>query len=641
MIKSFIFKRIAIFSLFLLLPFSFIHALTLSEFVEILIQFEVIPQDKASQAREFIQSSRFNSTATDSLSESDVRCSFPRSLREGMSGMDVYYLQKFLNNTGHIVSESGEGSPGNETQFFGEKTNKALFSFKQALGDEFHRTPVHERSVSGFARSYGGYFIEEDYVASTLKRKCLEFYEESSSNNTQTASSGVSASSQSTTASTANTASSANTSSTRQSELMKSVLYDGFIYSVFYENATFQVKDQETNEIIATLPLEVLPRTDEYEREFLSRPISGDGLNTENPYLITVLRGKRFFVDIKNPRNPRISFTFDYPLSNSSNSSTTNTQNQNTNNVNASSQGSDILQAINESLANSSRNTSQNVPSTPTVSTVDTSSVSQGEMAVAGNVAKKSEGQKEPLVSTAECPASHPIVARCESKVEWFNIFVQDETHNTWKWSNWISSYSFNFANEGKPYAIGTRISKYMTPDYRGQVLPSPAPLILTPVEAQSCVTTLTNPHNVDTWRAVQAKAICKTQGERGNTVDGSIVKKSEGQREPLISTAKCPANSPKAVRCEFKVEWLHTADNVWNWSGWVSSYSGTHDSNRPYSLETRISKYMTPDYRGQVLPSPAPLILTPVEAQSCEAVLTNPHNVDTWRAVQARATCQ
>lgn len=59
---------------------------------------------------------------------------FTRDLTVGATGDDVKELQKFLNSHGFVVSESGAGSPGNESSYFGEKTRAALAKWQAAEG---------------------------------------------------------------------------------------------------------------------------------------------------------------------------------------------------------------------------------------------------------------------------------------------------------------------------------------------------------------------------------------------------------------------------------------------------------------------------------------------------------------------------
>ncbi len=57
---------------------------------------------------------------------------FSRNLHRGMYHADVKELQKYLNASGFIINENGDGSPGFETTFFGKKTQEALTQFQIA-----------------------------------------------------------------------------------------------------------------------------------------------------------------------------------------------------------------------------------------------------------------------------------------------------------------------------------------------------------------------------------------------------------------------------------------------------------------------------------------------------------------------------
>lgn len=56
---------------------------------------------------------------------------FARELYLGMEHEDVQRLQKFLNDNGYTVSSTGAGSPGNETNYFGVLTMRALIRFQK------------------------------------------------------------------------------------------------------------------------------------------------------------------------------------------------------------------------------------------------------------------------------------------------------------------------------------------------------------------------------------------------------------------------------------------------------------------------------------------------------------------------------
>ncbi len=56
---------------------------------------------------------------------------FSRDLGAGGSGAEVRSLQQYLNLKGYIVAQTGPGSPGNETAFFGQLTKSALIRFQK------------------------------------------------------------------------------------------------------------------------------------------------------------------------------------------------------------------------------------------------------------------------------------------------------------------------------------------------------------------------------------------------------------------------------------------------------------------------------------------------------------------------------
>lgn len=55
---------------------------------------------------------------------------FSQDLRKGRFNNEVKMLQQYLNQHGYVISESGRGSPGNETRYFGRKTQAALQKFQ-------------------------------------------------------------------------------------------------------------------------------------------------------------------------------------------------------------------------------------------------------------------------------------------------------------------------------------------------------------------------------------------------------------------------------------------------------------------------------------------------------------------------------
>lgn len=59
---------------------------------------------------------------------------FSRDLEQGMEGEDVRELQKMLNAAGFTIAAAGDGSPGNESTYFGARTKAALIAFQKEKG---------------------------------------------------------------------------------------------------------------------------------------------------------------------------------------------------------------------------------------------------------------------------------------------------------------------------------------------------------------------------------------------------------------------------------------------------------------------------------------------------------------------------
>lgn len=75
---------------------------------------------------------------------------FARNLRVGMRGEDVRSLQAVLNRDPDTrISSSGAGSPGNETDYFGPATKRALINFQEKYREEV-LTPAGLISGTGF-----------------------------------------------------------------------------------------------------------------------------------------------------------------------------------------------------------------------------------------------------------------------------------------------------------------------------------------------------------------------------------------------------------------------------------------------------------------------------------------------------------
>ncbi len=75
------------------------------------------------------------STSTPEVESSSIPVwIFSRNLMTGMFGRDVKLLQQYLNLHGFNVASAGRGSPGNETEYFGQATRAAVIKFQVAAG---------------------------------------------------------------------------------------------------------------------------------------------------------------------------------------------------------------------------------------------------------------------------------------------------------------------------------------------------------------------------------------------------------------------------------------------------------------------------------------------------------------------------
>ncbi|HRH26058.1 MAG TPA: peptidoglycan-binding domain-containing protein [Candidatus Paceibacterota bacterium] len=69
----------------------------------------------------------------ESNAQTNTTCIYTRDLRVDSEGEDVRALQQFLNANGYVISQTGLGSPGQETTSFGLKTQQALKNFQMAV----------------------------------------------------------------------------------------------------------------------------------------------------------------------------------------------------------------------------------------------------------------------------------------------------------------------------------------------------------------------------------------------------------------------------------------------------------------------------------------------------------------------------
>lgn len=74
------------------------------------------------------------SPTTSTTTITTVAYVFTRDLEMGMKGEDVRALQQYLNTHGFVIAQSGDGSPGYETTYFGSLTRAALIRYQSSKG---------------------------------------------------------------------------------------------------------------------------------------------------------------------------------------------------------------------------------------------------------------------------------------------------------------------------------------------------------------------------------------------------------------------------------------------------------------------------------------------------------------------------
>lgn len=93
---------------------------------------------------------------------------FNRNLSLGNVGDDVRVLQQFLNQNGFILAETGPGSPGSETNYFGSLTEAALARYQQAYAD-YILAPLGLTEGTGFfGPSTRNYITSASFLTPTL-----------------------------------------------------------------------------------------------------------------------------------------------------------------------------------------------------------------------------------------------------------------------------------------------------------------------------------------------------------------------------------------------------------------------------------------------------------------------------------------
>jgi len=128
------------------------HAVTLSELIELFIALDIIPSDKAEEARAVLANQGGETPSTPSTPAAGASCSynFTMNLKAGSTGAEVMNLQKFLNSdAATVVAATGAGSKGMETSYFGPATAAAVAKFQEKYAAEI-LTPLGLTKGTGF-----------------------------------------------------------------------------------------------------------------------------------------------------------------------------------------------------------------------------------------------------------------------------------------------------------------------------------------------------------------------------------------------------------------------------------------------------------------------------------------------------------
>jgi Putative peptidoglycan binding domain len=107
------------------------EALTGAGLINLFVSLGIVTVEKAMEACRSLARETISSIPT-----GDGAFRFSRPLAEGMAGPDVRELQRFLNAQGFALSEEGSGSPGNETEVFGDLTVDAVKRYQATYSAE-------------------------------------------------------------------------------------------------------------------------------------------------------------------------------------------------------------------------------------------------------------------------------------------------------------------------------------------------------------------------------------------------------------------------------------------------------------------------------------------------------------------------
>jgi D-alanyl-D-alanine endopeptidase (penicillin-binding protein 7) len=91
---------------------------------------------------------------------SSTPATFTRTLASGDKGTDVKAMQKYLNTHGAVITTSGPGSPGKETELFGAMTKTALAKFQTMHAAEILKPQGRASATGAFDIGTRAYFNE-------------------------------------------------------------------------------------------------------------------------------------------------------------------------------------------------------------------------------------------------------------------------------------------------------------------------------------------------------------------------------------------------------------------------------------------------------------------------------------------------